>query len=59
MSGAAGAVGSVVGQIGKILGLRVVGIAGTDEKVEMLKSEFGFDEGIIYMTTENMRKAIA
>jgi hypothetical protein len=54
-----GAVGSVVGQIGKILGLRVVGIAGTDEKVEMLKSEFGFDEGINSKTTENMRKAIA
>jgi hypothetical protein len=59
VSGAAGAVGSVVGQIGKILGLHVVGIAGTDEKVEMLKSEFGFDEGINYKTTENMRKAIA
>jgi NADPH-dependent curcumin reductase CurA len=59
VSGAAGAVGSVVGQIGMILGLRVVGIAGTDEKVEILKSEFGFDEGINYNTTENMSKAIA
>jgi NADPH-dependent curcumin reductase CurA len=59
VSGAAGAVGSVVGQVGKILGLRVVGIAGTDEKVEMLKSEFGFDEGINYKTTENMTEAIA
>jgi len=59
VSGAAGAVGSVVGQIGKILGLRVVGIAGTDEKIEMLKSEFGFDEAINYKTTENMTKAIA
>ena len=59
VSGAAGAVGSVVGQIGKILGLRVVGIAGTDEKVEMLKSKFGFDEGINYNTTENMTEAIA
>lgn len=59
VSGAAGAVGSVVGQIGKILGLRVVGIAGTDEKVEMLKTKFGFDEGINYKTTENMSKAIA
>ncbi|WP_339714307.1 NADP-dependent oxidoreductase [Cyclobacterium amurskyense] len=58
VSGAAGAVGSVVGQIGKILGLRVVGIAGTDEKVEMLTSEFGFDEGINYNTTENMAEAI-
>lgn len=59
VSGAAGAVGSVVGQIGKILGLKVIGIAGTDEKVEMLKSKFGFDVGINYNTTENMRAAIA
>lgn len=59
VSGAAGAVGSVTGQIGKILGLRVVGIAGTDEKVEMLKSEFGFDDAINYKTTENMVEAIA
>ncbi|MDY0221833.1 MAG: NADP-dependent oxidoreductase [Desulfobacterium sp.] len=59
VSGAAGAVGSVVGQIGKIFDLRVVGIAGTDEKTEMLKSEFGFDEAINYKTTENMIQAIA
>ncbi|WP_159517407.1 NADP-dependent oxidoreductase [Sunxiuqinia indica] len=59
VSGAAGAVGSVVGQIGKILGLKVVGIAGTNEKVEMLKSKFGFDEAINYKTTENMTEAIA
>ncbi|MGP1993775.1 NADP-dependent oxidoreductase [Zobellia laminariae] len=59
VSGAAGAVGSVVGQIGKILGLRVIGIAGSDEKVELLKSKFGFDEGINYNTTEDMKAAIA
>lgn len=59
VSGAAGAVGSVVGQIGKIKGLQVVGIAGTDEKIEILKSEFGFDEGINYKTSENMPEAIA
>lgn len=59
VSGAAGAVGSIVGQIGKILGCRVVGIAGTDEKVEMLKSEFGFDAAINYNTTTNMTEAIA
>ena len=58
VSGAAGAVGSVVGQIGKILGLRVVGIAGTDEKIALLKSKFGFDEGINYNTTKNMSEAI-
>lgn len=59
VSGAAGAVGSVVGQIGKIFGLRVVGIAGTDKKVEMLTSKFKFDEAINYKTTNNIREAIA
>ncbi|WP_462319284.1 NADP-dependent oxidoreductase [Marinilabilia sp.] len=59
VSGAAGAVGSIAGQIGKILGLRVVGIAGSDEKNEMLKRDFGFDETINYKTTGNMTKAIA
>ncbi|WP_179319937.1 NADP-dependent oxidoreductase [Winogradskyella helgolandensis] len=59
VSGAAGAVGSVVGQIGKILGLRVIGIAGTDEKIELLKSKFGFDVGINYKTTKDMKSAIA
>ena len=55
VSGAAGAVGVVVGQIAKIMGCRVVGIAGTDEKVEMLKSDFGFDVAINYNTTDNMK----
>ncbi|WP_417443936.1 NADP-dependent oxidoreductase [Joostella sp.] len=59
VSGAAGAVGSVVGQIGKILGLRVIGVAGTDEKIEMLKSKFGFDAGINYNTTKDIKGAIA
>lgn len=58
VSGAAGAVGSTVGQIGKILGLRVVGIAGSDEKIDMIKTKFGFDAGINYKSTENMKKAI-
>lgn len=59
VSGAAGAVGSIVGQIGKILGCRVIGIAGTDEKVSMLKTNFGFDEAINYNATEDMAKAIS
>lgn len=59
VSGAAGAVGTVAGQIGKIHGMRVVGIAGTDEKIEMIKSDFGYDEGINYKTTKNMSEAIA
>lgn len=59
VSGAAGAVGSVVGQIGKILGCRVVGIAGSNAKTELLKKEFRFDEAINYKTTTNIRKTIA
>ena len=59
VSGAAGAVGSVVGQIGKILGLNVIGIAGSDEKVAMLTDKFGFDHAINYNTTTDMKSAIA
>lgn len=59
VSGAAGAVGSVVGQIGKIKGCRVVGIAGSDEKTALLKSEFGFDAAINYKTTDKIQEAIA
>ena len=58
VSGAAGAVGMVVGQIAKIYGCRVIGIAGTDEKVNMLKEEFGFDEVINYKTAKNTKEAI-
>ena len=59
VSGAAGAVGSVVGQIGKILGLRVVGIAGSDEKTKLLTDYFGFDAAINYKTTSDMAAAIS
>ena len=59
VSGAAGAVGLVVGQIAKIQGCHVVGIAGTDEKVKVLKEEFGFDEVINYKTCTDLKKAIA
>ena len=58
VSGAAGAVGSVVGQIGKIMGCKVIGIAGTDEKVAQLKNKFGFDVAINYKTTDDMNRAI-
>ncbi|MGB3774064.1 MAG: NADP-dependent oxidoreductase [Leeuwenhoekiella sp.] len=58
VSGAAGAVGSIVGQIGKIKGCRVIGIAGTDDKIDILKSTFGYDEGINYKTTDDMQEAI-
>jgi len=58
ISGAAGAVGSVVGQVAKLLGCKVIGIAGTDDKVAMLKSSLGFNEAINYNTTKNMAEAI-
>ncbi len=48
VSAAAGAVGSLVGQIGKIKGCRVVGLAGTDEKCAWLTGELGFDAAINY-----------
>lgn len=48
VSAAAGAVGSMVGQIGKIQGCRVVGIAGSDEKCRWLTEEAGFDGAINY-----------
>ena len=48
VSAAAGAVGNVVGQIGKILGCRVVGIAGGPEKCRWLTQELGFDAAVDY-----------
>jgi len=48
VSAAAGATGSIVGQIGKIRGCRVVGIAGTDEKCNWLTKDLGFDAAINY-----------
>ena len=48
VSGAAGATGSVVGQIGKIMGCRVIGIAGGADKCDWLVSELGFDDAIDY-----------
>ena len=52
VSGAAGATGSVVGQIAKIKGCRVIGIAGTDDKCRWLVDELGFDAAINYRTED-------
>ncbi|MEM7500859.1 MAG: NADP-dependent oxidoreductase [Pseudomonadota bacterium] len=48
VTGAAGSVGSMVGQLGKAEGLRVVGTAGSDEKCRWIEDELGFDKGINY-----------
>ena len=58
VSGAAGAVGIVVGQIAKLHGCRVIGITGSNEKVKLLKDEFGFDEAINYKTAIDLKKSI-
>ena len=55
VSGAAGAVGSLVGQIAKIQGCHVVGIAGTDEKVRHVVEELGFDSAFNYKSARNYR----
>ena len=57
VSGAAGAVGSLVGQIGKIVGCRVVGIAGSEQKCKWLTDDLGFDSAINYKS-ENVLEAL-
>jgi NADPH:quinone reductase len=58
ISGAAGAVGVVAGQIAKLKGTKVIGIAGSDDKIKMLKEEFNFDDAINYKKTSNIDEAI-
>ena len=53
VSGAAGAVGSIVGQIAKIKGCRVVGSAGDDTKIDFLIKELGFDAAFNYKTVSD------
>lgn len=57
VSGAAGAVGAVVGQIAKIKGARVVGIAGGTDKCRYLTEELGFDAAIDYKS-EDVKAAL-
>lgn len=56
VTGAAGATGSVVGQIGKISGCRVIGVAGGPEKCKWLVDELGFDAAIDYKTDDVRRR---
>lgn len=59
VSAAAGAVGSLAGQIGRIKGCRTVGIAGSDEKCRWIVEELGYDAAINYKTCGDMQQAIA
>jgi hypothetical protein len=58
VSAAAGAVGSVVGQIAKMQGCRVVGMAGTDDKCRWLEEDLGFDAVINYKQCGDYEAAI-
>lgn len=52
VTGAAGAVGSLVGQLSKIKGLTVIGIAGSDSKCSWIVEELGFNHAINYKTQD-------
>lgn len=56
VSGAAGAVGSVAGQLARLSGCRVLGIAGSDQKVGFVTDELGFDAGVNYRTADVERR---
>ena len=58
VSAASGAVGQVVGQIARIMGCYVVGTAGSQEKIDYIVDELGFDVGINYKT-DNVPEALA
>jgi NADPH-dependent curcumin reductase CurA len=58
VSGAAGAVGSLAGQIARIKGCHVIGSAGSDEKVAWLRDELGFDRAFNYKTA-SLREELA
>ena len=58
VSGAAGAVGMVVGQIAKLKGARVVGIAGSDRKTDYLTGTLGFDAAVNYRTEPDLKAAL-
>ncbi|XP_039133595.1 2-alkenal reductase (NADP(+)-dependent)-like [Dioscorea cayenensis subsp. rotundata] len=58
ISAASGAVGQLVGQLAKLMGCYVVGTAGSDEKVELLKTKFGFDDAFNYKKEKSLRAAL-
>ncbi len=58
VSGAAGAVGSVVGQLAKLKGCRAVGSAGSDEKLAYMTDELGYDAAFNYKTADDLGREI-
>ena len=58
VSAASGAVGQVAGQLAKIAGCYVVGSAGSDEKVDLLKTKFGFDDAFNYKSEADLAAAL-
>ncbi len=59
VSAAAGATGSIVGQLGKIYGCRVVGIAGSDDKCAWITKDLGFDAAVNYKHPDWKEKLVA
>ena len=59
VSTAAGGVGSVVGQVAKILGCRTLGLTGSDAKVALCRETFGYDAAINYKTAGDLAAAVA
>ncbi|KAK6136400.1 hypothetical protein DH2020_029857 [Rehmannia glutinosa] len=58
VSSASGSVGSLVGQYAKLFGCHVVGCAGTQEKVDLLKEKLGFDDAFNYKDETNLNSAL-
>ena len=58
VTAASGAVGSVVGQLARIYGCRAAGSAGSDEKVALLKDEFGYNAAFNYKTSESLTESV-
>ncbi|KAL2610886.1 hypothetical protein R1flu_022578 [Riccia fluitans] len=58
VSAASGAVGQMVGQFAKLFGCRVVGSAGSQQKVDLLKSKFGYDEAFNYKEESDLDGAL-
>ncbi|KAJ0972961.1 hypothetical protein J5N97_020920 [Dioscorea zingiberensis] len=58
VSAASGAVGQLVGQFAKLMGCYVVGSAGSQEKIDLLKNKFGFDDAFNYKEEQDLTAAL-